>query len=232
MRGICKGLAAIVAGHVAKYKAATEGITSPKRNVLRVRGYFATVYAAGCLAIRYWILPFTEAELLDAIMSCHRDHVAFVDAEVAGGPGRVIPAPIAQRAFARQVAKGAVAGQNVIADIVAPIKTPFGRFQRFMNKDRKRFIDAHTPAEELPEYEPQGYVLFKDDEPSEYWILPEVAEKIAGGASEANELKTELEARRLIFTTGRGKKRKFAVKRPVPGRGRRYVLVIFPKAKS
>jgi Domain of unknown function (DUF927) len=226
------GLTAMVAAHIAKYKGATDGITSPTRKVQRVRGYFATVYAAGRLAFRYRILPFNEAELLAAIMSCHRDHVAFVDADVARASGRVIPAPIAQGAFARQVAKGAVAGQNAIADDVAPIKTPFDRFQRFMNKSRKRFIDAHTPVEELPEHELQGYVLFKDDEPSEYWILPEVAEKIAGGASEANELKTELESRRLIFTTGRGKKRKFAVKRPVPGQGRRYVLAILSKAKG
>ena len=32
------------------------------------------------------VLPFTEDELLAAILSCHRDHVAFVDNEVAGGP--------------------------------------------------------------------------------------------------------------------------------------------------
>lgn len=37
------------------------------RNVRHFRGYVTTVYAAGCLAIRYKILPFCEAELRDAI---------------------------------------------------------------------------------------------------------------------------------------------------------------------
>ena len=80
------GLVEVVAGNVAKYEAAAAGIASPRRDVLRVRGYFATVYAVGCLAIRFKVLPFTEAELLAAVLSCHRDHVAFVDNEVAGGP--------------------------------------------------------------------------------------------------------------------------------------------------
>jgi len=65
----CKGLTAVVAGHVARYKAVTDRITSATRKVMRARRYFATVYAAGCLAIRYGILPFTEVELLAAIMS-------------------------------------------------------------------------------------------------------------------------------------------------------------------
>ena len=80
------GLAAGGRGECRQVRGRSGRITSPRRNVLRVRGYFATVYAVGCLAIRFSILPFTEAELLAAILSCHRDHVAFVDNEVAGGP--------------------------------------------------------------------------------------------------------------------------------------------------
>ena len=48
-------------------KRPAAAITSSRRSVLRVRGYFATVYAVGCLAIRFKILPFTEAELLTAV---------------------------------------------------------------------------------------------------------------------------------------------------------------------
>ena len=46
-------LAALVAGNIAKYEAAASGIKSPRRKELRVRGYFATVYVFGCLAIRF-----------------------------------------------------------------------------------------------------------------------------------------------------------------------------------
>jgi len=107
------GLAAEVAGNVAKYEAAAAGIASPRRDVLRVRGYFATVYAVGCLAIRFAILPFTEAELLAAILSCHRDHVAFVDNEVAGGPRWSVDAAAAPEFVAAGSARKPIAGAFV-----------------------------------------------------------------------------------------------------------------------
>jgi hypothetical protein len=133
-----KGLAAVVAGHLATYKAATDGITSPTRKVQRVRGYFATVYAAGCLAFRYRILPFNEAELLAAIMSCHRDHVAFVDAEVAGTPGRGMATPIAKAPAAERAA---------IGGLPAPVEQPFDRLRRFVNHNRKGgFRDLRKPG--------------------------------------------------------------------------------------
>jgi hypothetical protein len=39
----------------------------------RASGRFATVYAAGCLAIRYGVLPWTRNDLLKAILSCQLD---------------------------------------------------------------------------------------------------------------------------------------------------------------
>jgi len=132
------GLSAVVAAHVARYKAATEGITSPTRNVPRVRGYFANAYAAGCLAFRYRILPFNEAELLAAIISCHRDHAAFVDAELAGAPGWGTAAPGTW---------GAVTGQAAIADVPMLAEQLFRRVRKFVNDNRKGgFHDFRKPA--------------------------------------------------------------------------------------
>lgn len=45
---------------------------------------FATVYTAGCLAIRENILPFERKEFLEAILTCEEDHVRFVADELAG----------------------------------------------------------------------------------------------------------------------------------------------------
>jgi hypothetical protein len=134
-------LAVVVAGNVAKYEAAAAGIASPRRDVLRVRGYFATVYAVGCLAIRFGILPFTEAELLAAILSCHRDHVAFVDNEVAGGPSWTNQAAGAQEFVA------AGSPRKPIAGVVVHNGSPFDRLRLFTNHNRKGgFIDLRSPG--------------------------------------------------------------------------------------
>jgi hypothetical protein len=50
-------------------KAGAEGL----RPLNRVAGRFATVYAAGCLAIRYGILPWSRHALAKAILSCQLD---------------------------------------------------------------------------------------------------------------------------------------------------------------
>ena len=108
--------------------------------MLRVRGYFATVYAVGCLAIRFKILPFTEAELLAAILSCHRDHVAFVDNEVAGGPSWTADAVRAQEVV------DVASARKPIAGAVVPATTPFDRLRRYINRNHRRgFIDLRSP---------------------------------------------------------------------------------------
>jgi hypothetical protein len=125
------GLVEVVAGNVAKYEAAAAEITSSRRSVLRVRGYFATVYAVGCLAIRFKVLPFTEDELLASVLSCNRDHVAFVDNEVAGGPSWTVDTAVAQVVVAEDTA---LAGAVVPAvGTVVPVMTPFDRLRRFIN---------------------------------------------------------------------------------------------------
>ena len=86
-----------------EYLQAAAGITSSWRNLVRVHGRFATIYASGCLAIRFEVLPLTKEELLAALLTCERDHVAFIDQEVrelgvlvmptTGAPAAILPQP-------------------------------------------------------------------------------------------------------------------------------------------
>jgi hypothetical protein len=43
---------------------------------------FATLYAAGCLATQFKILPITETDVRLSLLDCEREHVAFVDREL------------------------------------------------------------------------------------------------------------------------------------------------------
>jgi hypothetical protein len=52
------------------------------RDLTRITDQFATTYVAGCLAIRFKILPYTETDVLRSLLICQRDHVAFVDREL------------------------------------------------------------------------------------------------------------------------------------------------------
>jgi hypothetical protein len=219
-------LAAVVAANVAKYKVAAAGIASPIRNVGRVCGYFATVYAAGCLAHRYNILPFKESELLNAIISCHRDHVAFVDAEVARLSDRTMPAPNPQRAIAE---RGVVAGVSVPAD------TPFEKVRRFVNGNRKTgFHNLRRRPDGRPRRMPAnsgpvlGYLGEKDGW-KEFWIPNPTFQQQAGGEAKSDELKKELLGRGLIVVDRRGDGVSYVVKRRLPdGRRPKFVVLRYP----
>jgi hypothetical protein len=66
-----------------KYQDAAADIKSRAgRDLTRITDQFATIYVAGCLAIRFKILPFTETEVRLWLLICQRDHVAFVDREL------------------------------------------------------------------------------------------------------------------------------------------------------
>jgi putative DNA primase/helicase len=57
-------------------KAKREIVSSTRdRDLTRLHGKFATIYAAGALAIEYEILPFKRRDLLAAILKCEADHV-------------------------------------------------------------------------------------------------------------------------------------------------------------
>ena len=226
-----KGLVAMVAGNVTKYEAAADDITSSLgRSVLRVRGYFATVYAAGCLATRFQVLPFTENELLAAVLSCHRDHVAFVDNEVAGGSAWSDGAPAAHRGVAAEPA-----GQST-ARAAVPAPTAFDRLRRFINANNKtkRFLDLRAPGLSRLRFQQQsknasilGYVA-----DGEYWIPSDRFEEVASSARDALALKKELFRRGLIETDRRGNGVSYVVKRPLPDGARPFFVVIRHRAKK
>ena len=65
--------------YVAKAK---KKVTTKGRDLTRIHGKFATIYAAGALASKFKVLPLSRKELLAAILKCEKDHVAFVAREI------------------------------------------------------------------------------------------------------------------------------------------------------
>ena len=224
------GLTAEVAADVAKYKAAANGITSTTRSVLRVQGYFASVFAVGCLAKRLGVLPFSETELLAAVRSCHRDHVAFVDQEVAGGPQWVVRATDAQEI----VHAGDV--QKPIGSAAKPAEGRYARFRRIFNANTKNgFSDfpkgGAVVSGEVP---PVGYKVKSGrgkNRRTEYLISDIKFEEMAGGPDEATALKHELHRRGLIETHGTGKNIRYSIKRTLPDGSRPYFVVLRQTAR-
>jgi hypothetical protein len=162
---------------------------------------------------------------LAAVLSCHRDHVAFVDSEVAGGPEWTVSA-----ARASEV----VDPGSLRKPIARAVPTPFDRLPRFINRHRKRgFIDLRAPGLTRQRFRLKllalqtknasllGYVAA-----GEYWIPGPVFERVAGGASEALALKKELFRRGLLMTDHRGSGFSYVVKRPLPDGTRPNFVVI------
>jgi hypothetical protein len=232
------GLAATVADNVAAYEAAASKITSSQRSVLRVRGHFATVYAVGCLAIQFKVLPFTEDELLAAVQSCHRDHVAFVDNEVAGGPEWSSMA-----ARPREVVDPG-SGRRPIAGAVVPVPTPFDRLQRFINRHRRGgFIDVRGSRLARPRFRLKLLALQTKNAPllgyvgenkghTEYWFPSDQFDEVAGGSHQGQTLKKDLFRDGLIETCRRGNGVSYVVKRPLPDGRRPFFVVIRHRAKK
>ena len=65
-------------------RLAKKKIDGGKRDLVRIHGKFATIYAAGALAGKFQLLPRKRKELLAAIRKCETDHVAFVASEMRG----------------------------------------------------------------------------------------------------------------------------------------------------
>jgi putative DNA primase/helicase len=130
---------AFVSERQRAYWDAAAGIKSlGDRDLTRISDKFATLYIAGCLAIRFRILPFTEAEILEALLTCERDHVAFVDREL----GHMSP-----RAMSACGAPTTTAEQPVLPGAAIPAAILFDRLKRFINGNSKSgFIDLRKPA--------------------------------------------------------------------------------------
>lgn len=67
----------------AYVKAAGKNVMRADRDLTRVHGRLATIYAACCLAAALGVIEFTRDEIKDAILKCEADHVRYVAEKVA-----------------------------------------------------------------------------------------------------------------------------------------------------
>jgi putative DNA primase/helicase len=190
-----------------QYQRAVADLKAPGRKLPRVHGKFAIIYAAGCAAIRFKIFPFTEAELLEAVMTCERDHIAFIAKELGG-------------AYALDASQSAAA-------------TPLSAYQAlkaYLNGPvAKKFINLREAGASVPpghvHASAPGYLgLYRGKK--EIWLPYACFERIAGGPAESRALKAELHAKGHIASEGRGQRRSFSVKRDIPGLGRVRVIAL------
>jgi putative DNA primase/helicase len=81
------GLKKVLSEYRARYrKAAAKAIEIERlRSLTRTSSRFATVFAAGCLAIRYGILPWSKGDLLKAILECQLAGLRQLAREPRGG---------------------------------------------------------------------------------------------------------------------------------------------------
>ena len=71
-------------GRERGYKQEARATIGSSEELVRIHDKFATVYAAGRLAIREGILPFKGKDLLEAILTCEADHVRYIREELGG----------------------------------------------------------------------------------------------------------------------------------------------------
>jgi hypothetical protein len=180
-----------------EYKAESEVKIAASQNVPRLRDKFATVYAAGCLAIAEKIVPYKRNDLLQAVLTCERDHIDFVDKELGGSSPR-------KAAF------------DLLCAYIKKNRDEFVDLKKSMlplapNHDHRQCI---------------GYKIEINGR-REYLFAEERFVDIAGDQKRANELKSDLLEKKLIATApaGEGTPR-YAVKRPIGGGKRKYVVAI------
>jgi hypothetical protein len=207
-----------------EYRAAAAGITSGWRDLVRLQGRSATIYASGRLGRRFGILPLEKEELLDAVLTCTRDHVAFIDAEVAR-----LQVPV-------NSPRGALPTnslQSVDGPRPAPKLSPYAKLLRYLDANfPDKLIDFRDPRVVLPEghdhSKSSGYIGIHNKR-IEVWFSTERFEKIAGGRREAQELKRKLVKLGLLMVWGRGQgKTGPTVRRRIGGLGLQYVVAIKP----
>jgi hypothetical protein len=220
-----------------EYRQAAAGITSGWRDLVRLHGRFATIYASGCLARRFDVLPLPRAELLAADLASARDHVAFVEQEV-----RRLGVPVSPAHASEVVAVGS-AGQPP-AYTEAPAVTPFDRLRCFINAGNKskNFLDLRAPglsrlrfqlklrAQQKQNMRAPVFVGQHDGQ-KEYLFPSDRFEEIAGSARDALALKKKLFGRGLIETTQRGHSVSYVVKRSLPDGSRPFFVIIRDRAK-
>jgi Domain of unknown function (DUF927) len=173
-------------------------IRSRGRDLDRVDGRLATIYAAGRLACDYGVLPFDRKELLDALLTCERDHVDFIAETAAESPSDRI-------SLAR----------DKLGEYIA------SRKREFIDARRRnlRLPRDHDHDSCL------GYYGLHEGRP-EWWFSNRRFEEIAGGKIPANLLKAHFVENTTLATEQRGDKVNYVVKRQIPDIGRQYVVAL------
>jgi hypothetical protein len=182
-------------------------VVSTSRDLERIHQKFATIYAAGALAIDYRILPWSMRELSDALLQCEQAHVDYVARFVWS-------APFATRRL-------------------RPVD-PLESLREHVRQNRPKFPDlrkgliarnAGQDHDSCP-----GYVNHGPDGSVELLFSNAILLQLCGGFSRVKQLKVELDKRGwLINESNRG-----VTRRPIwkdGGRGdRRYVTAVREKA--
>jgi hypothetical protein len=173
------------------------------RDITRISDKFATPYITGCLAAHYKIFPYTEDEMLDALWTCQRDHLAFVDQELGYAPKRAVSVLGVSTAVTQTAA---------LAGAVVLPATPFDRLQRFINRNilprygecdklsvplrngQRTFVHVHERNDSARREGVAGN-QGRPGPQTEYWFPYNLFEELAGGPREVKALKEDLHSR-------------------------------------
>lgn len=175
---------------------ATSQITTNDRNLTRLHGKFATVYAAGHLAAKYKILPFKRNAVFKAVLKCELDHVRFVEKQLNQ---EVTPSPSNVQRLRAYVAENQ---------------------SRFIDLRGKNIVVPSTDVKAAP-----GFICNHKNQ-SEYLFASEKFDEILGGRAAADQCKRDLRTLGLIAKSGAGGSEiRFVVKRHV-GEKRRLMVAV------
>ncbi len=191
------GLKARFERHRGYYLKHASKVIAAGRQLERIHQKFATIYAAGCLAIRFGIFPWTAKEMGLALLKCERDHVTLVAAQVVGS----------------------VAGsQSAFEKLLTYIRDNRHQFRKPAR--------ATTKVSIADDHEPLGYTA-KHKKRREFWLTEERFESVVGGKMAADDLKKLLDVKELIATAKAGKQGiRYVVRRPLGGKKRQSMVVI------
>jgi hypothetical protein len=214
--------------HDAYFDGVTDIASTNGRDLGRIENKFATIYVSGCLAVRLKILPFTEAEILDAVRTCHRDHVAFIDEQMEGRRTATMVGP---------VAASAASARRPIAAPEKPAERPLDRLRRYVNLNRKGGVLDIDKVGAGGSFMPSdvGYKHKHGRGKSRYteYLIPDTTfEEVAGGPDEADALKRELHDLGLLSIGRRGDGVSYVVKRTLPDGSRPYFVALRAKPKQ
>ena len=154
------------------------------------------------------LLPFTGAELRDAILTCEGDHVALV---------------------AREMGHDLNSASSPHLPPLA-LTSPYEVLRHYVfGPKRESFVDLRKPGA-LP---PQGHAhancpgyLGRHRGQDEVWLRDALIEQLVGGRSAARAVKADLETKGLIVIEGHGANKKYVVKRKIPGVGNVRVVAL------